>query len=848
MSFTIIFALLITLMMPVAVAEDESSSENSSESSEAESSDESSSPQNPEKCYLSFDDPVFGEIEVTKGYVGFEYSNGRSVYAFTYGDTAVLKIIPAEDARFNFAELNGIDVSPINGVLNITMTENYFFNINFTKIEYKTITVVCQYGDLGPVEAVLTCNDIVITDTAKVLPGNALTIGFTAIDGSDIYLANAYFHPDGSENIDAIIDNDANTVTTLPISCNGTLVLRFDLHPVNVNIIQTVGGTITVNKLHPKMGDSVTFTLTPAEGYNLQCIIINGIETALIQNTHTITVNNDITVSAVFAPISVIVDVNVTLSVIPDTDSSVHGTAAFTEHSGTELIIASGTAITVQFTPDTGYEISEIKVNGASAEINENGTITVTPDEDTTITVSFKKIKFRITAVVTAQGGGSISAVGHEIVKNVVYVDYGDSITFVFTPDMHYDIYSVKADSVTVFSAKDGDTLKDNSYIFTNVVSNHTIAVTFASEGSVVTEYTITATAGEHGSISPSGVQTVVQGESATYTVTAGEGYEIDYVTVDGIDVFLIGGTYTFTAVTADHEIAAYFKAKVINNNGVIGIDDINWTTSVITINLTSTMKIDKSVIDKIQADYQDRTIIIKAADFEISFVVASSFGTAYLQLDLTVKRNNEAPDYTAISSIIASSSQYSSSVYTVVKLEDIFPQSSAAKIFIGNDFAGKLVSYYTYDMGELVRAAENISCDQSGYVTITLKNSKELVFIADATVINTYNVTVTAGENGVVTPTGTSAITEGETFTFSAVPNEGYRISRITVGGEKIEIDGTEYSIIINADTEIDVRFALLKDENSSKAGLIISIVIIAIAIIGGGVLFVIKWKQTKY
>ena len=185
-----------------------------------------------------------------------------------------------------------------------------------------------------------------------------------------------------------------------------------------------------------------------------------------------------------------------------------------------------------------------------------------------------------------------------------------------------------------------------------------------------------------------------------------------------------------------------------------------------------------------------------------------------------------------------------------MIKLDDIFPKASTAKVYLGNDFAGKPVAYYTYDinMRTIVRADESISCDQNGYVSITLKDSKELVFIADATTASTYKVTVSGGENGTVNPTGTFNVAEGEKFTFTATPNEGYKILRITVNGNKINISGSEYEVEIKSDTVIEVRFALLNDEGSSKAGLIISIIIIAIAIVGGGVLFVIKWKQTKY
>ena len=447
---------------------------------------------------------------MAKGFVGFEYSNGKSTYAFNYGDTAVVTITPDENADINFVELNGIDVMPENGVLRITMTEDYVLNVNFNKISLKTVKIECRFGSQPPVEVQLKSNGEVVADSLSILSGTAVALEFSMNDGSDIQMSSAFFTPDGGEPIEATVDNKNNTVTTQGINANGTLVLIFDITPKNITITQPEGGTITVDIPNPKMGDTVTFTLTPAEGYALQSIIINNVETELTQNTHSVKVYENITVTAVF--ISTSVDVNVNLSITPDGGGKTNGTAVFTEYEGGEISVEKGTPLTILITPDTGYEIDQVTINGNPAQISDTNTVTLTPNEDTVISVTFKKRVFRITAVVTAQGGGTISAVGYDIVNNRVSVEYGNNITFVFTPDMNYKIYSVKVDQETVYSDKDGGELKDNSFTFENVVTNHTIVVTFAQDSEVLTEYTIKAESGEHGGPSPSGNTRFIRG------------------------------------------------------------------------------------------------------------------------------------------------------------------------------------------------------------------------------------------------------------------------------------------------------------------------------------------------
>ena len=84
---------------------------------------------------------------------------------------------------------------------------------------------------------------------------------------------------------------------------------------------------------------------------------------------------------------------------------------------------------------------------------------------------------------------------------------------------------------------------------------------------------------------------------------------------------------------------------------------------------------------------------------------------------------------------------------------------------------------------------------------------------------------------------------------TFDITPDKGYVISRILVNGEAAEAEDGKLTITVTGNTTVDIRFALAEEtESGSKAGLIISIVIIAIAVIGGAVLFFIKLKQNKY
>ncbi len=143
------------------------------------------------------------------------------------------------------------------------------------------------------------------------------------------------------------------------------------------------------------------------------------------------------------------------------------------------------------------------------------------------------------TITAAAGAGGSINPGGA-----VSVVDHG-SQAFTIAPGACYTIADVQVDGGSVGPV--------TTYTFTDVTADHTIAASFA-----LRTYTITASAGAGGAIDPSGAQTVDCGTNRTFTITAGPGYHVGDVLVDGSSVGAVT-SYTFTDVQAAHTIAASF-------------------------------------------------------------------------------------------------------------------------------------------------------------------------------------------------------------------------------------------------------------------------------------------------
>ncbi len=207
-----------------------------------------------------------------------------------------------------------------------------------------------------------------------------------------------------------------------------------------------------------------------------------------------------------------------------------------------DIIVYENGSQTFTIAPATGYRISNVLVDDASADAVASYTFSnVTADH--TISAVFTAVPtYTITA--SAGSGGTISPSG------TVTVSDGSSQKFTITPLTGYAVFSVTVDGSSVGAV--------STFTFTNVSGNHTVAAAFANA-----PYAITASAGSNGSISPSGTVTVATGSSQTFTITPSTGYQVASVLVDGVSVGAVY-SYTFSSIAASHTISASFSSLTL--------------------------------------------------------------------------------------------------------------------------------------------------------------------------------------------------------------------------------------------------------------------------------------------
>ena len=350
------------------------------------------------------------------------------------------------------------------------------------------------------------------SQTFTVTPSAGYTTASVLVDGTSVGAVSSYTFSNIAANhtISATFTAGATSYTITPSAgANGTI---------------SPSGAVTVNS-----GGSQTFSFTPATGYQVSSVVVDGTTVTTASSYTFSNVTGSHTISVTFAP-----TVNTyTITASAGANGTISPSGAVT--------VNSGGSQTFSFSPATGYKVSNIVVDNATVTTASSYTFSNVTGSHT-ISVTFAPITYTITA--SAGSNGTISP------SSAVTVNSGGSQTFSFTPATGYQVSSIAVDGTTVTTA--------SSYSFSNVTANHTISVSFAP---TTKTYTITPSAGANGTISPSGAVTVNSGGSQTFSFTPATGCQVSSVLIDGGSVGALT-SYTFSNVTANHTISATFASS----------------------------------------------------------------------------------------------------------------------------------------------------------------------------------------------------------------------------------------------------------------------------------------------
>jgi len=494
-------------------------------------------------------------------------------------------------------------------------------------------------------------------------------------------------------------------------------------------------------------GGNGAFTITANAGYRVADVLVDGVSVGAPGSYTFSNVQTDHTISVTFT-----LDVY-TVAAAAEVNGSITPSGVTTVNKGDSL--------TYTITPNAGYEVQNVVVDGATKGAITSYTF-ANIAANHTINAYFKVKTYTITPSIGT--GGGISPLG------ITTVNIGASQTYTITPTAGYHIMDVLIDGVSIGAV--------TTYAFTNVTSNHTIAAIFEANPS----YIITAGAGANGALSASGNVSVLGGTNRTFTITANAGYRVVDVTVDGTSVGPLN-VYTFVNIAGNHTISATFTLKLfyaitasagqngsISSTGTISVPE--FTNQIYTI-----------VPD---AGYRVADILVDG----VSAGARTSYTFYNVQTSHTI------------------SATFTLDVYTVTAAADVngsITPSGAITVNNGDSQIYTIAPNQGYQvLSVIVDGVNKGAITNYTFTNITANHTINSYFK-----VTTYTITASAAAGGSVSPLGTATVNIGASQTYAITPTAGYHIMDVLIDGVSVGAVATYAFTNVTVNHTITATFA---------------------------------------
>ncbi|WP_400218539.1 InlB B-repeat-containing protein [Methanomethylophilus alvi] len=469
---------------------------------------------------------TFEEIEYTETVTVSVGDNGTvspsGSVVVERGEDLELTITPDDGYRIASVILDGTDVtSEVKDSVFVlsNVVSGHSVCVEFEVITYTVTVTAGENGSADPTTSVVEYGK-----SLKIvfIPEPGYRTSYLTINGGDRIV------PDDRTNyvIDDIIEDKAVEV----------FFERDDSAYASVSVAIVGHGTVNDNsdsfKDEVLKGNSYTITSVPSEGYRLSKVLVDNVEVPTSGGVYVLNnIARDTAVEVVFEILMFTVTVNV----------GEHGSCDQQTQA-----VEYGSDLTFTFTPDSRYAVHSVTVDGVPVEIVDGTYVLRDIRADHVVAVTFWKVEFDIE--ISAGENGSASPSGIQRVQE------NESLTVVFTPSEGYTYDFVLVDG-------EEGTLTNGTYVFSNVLADHEISVTFKR---IVITVSIDPTEG--GSVEASSEAPYYYGDPLTLTFTPDVWYGLKSVTVNGVDVTaqLTDSKYVFSALTEDQAVSAVFEKYTV--------------------------------------------------------------------------------------------------------------------------------------------------------------------------------------------------------------------------------------------------------------------------------------------
>jgi hypothetical protein len=429
--------------------------------------------------------------------------------SFNAGTVVTLTAAPNANSVFSGWSGGASGSSPTT---TITMNQNTSVTATFT---LKTYTITATAGTDGTIS-----------------PSGSITVNYGASQSFSIAPNSGYYIAD--VKVDGVSQGAVSSYTFTNVTANHTIDASFTTNPTYTLSITKAGtgsGTVTSSPSGTTFPAGTVVTLTATPDASSTFAAWSGGVTGT-SPTCTVTTSADTAVTATF-----------TLKTYTITATA--GTGGSISPSGS-ITVDYGTSQSFSITPNSGYYIADVKVDGVSQGGVSSYTFSnVTADHS--IEASFNAgpppvTYYTLTITKAGNGSGSVTTS-----PSGTTFSAGTVVTLTAKPDKN-----------STFKGWSGGVTGTSPTCSLTMNADTTVTATF-----MLKKHVIKAMGETGGSLTPAGSVEVTDGENQEFIITPDTGYRTVDIKVDGVSQGAVS-SYAFINVDADHIIEAVFDVNTL--------------------------------------------------------------------------------------------------------------------------------------------------------------------------------------------------------------------------------------------------------------------------------------------
>ena len=498
-----------------------------------------------------------------------------------------------------------------------------------------------------------------------------------------------------------------------------------------------------------------------------------------------------------------------------------------------ETEVIENSSLTVNFTPNVGYSISKVLVDGVELE-NFTQSYTFENISNNHNIEIISEVKY-INITSSSSEGGTIYPLGD------VNVQEGSSQTFNFFANENYKVSKVYVDDIEVDNK--------SAYTFNNVDSQHKIHVEYMY---IPQTFEISVLCSSGGSLVPDKTFKVIEGDEQIIKVVPDKKYELEYLLLDDEEVEVIDNQYILENINSNHSLVAkfiyvpsYYSIIASSSEGGeisnVGEHSYIENSSVeYTFKPRNKYRIKDVIIDNVSygalTSYtfselsSSHTIHVEFENVPSEYVITTSCGEhgslsqsgeIKVQQGSTFTLNIKPDEGYKTSEIIINDNLVELS--DVIILEDIqenynisveFEQKMIYTITTSTDDNCKIYPSGSINVYEYTNQKFEISAN-SGYFIKTLKVDNvdvdfellnttytfeniidnHTISIETEKIENSYQVCSISNKYGSIEPSGITSCEFGDNITYKFTPIEGYKLNCIVIDNKRIKTSTDSYT-----------------------------------------------------